>query len=78
MKTLLILWMSMSNGIATDSVQSKDFESLDACETYAAAVMQDSKAVSYQCIEGYSMNLKKVSSDVGGDFGGRVKSSLTM
>ena len=78
MKTLLILWMSISNGVATDSVQSKEFDSYADCEEYAFAVMQDDKAESYKCIEGYSMNLKKVSSDVGGDFGGRVKSSLTM
>ena len=56
MKTLLILWMSMSNGVATDSVKSMDFESLAACESYATAVMDDARAVQYHCIEGYSLN----------------------
>ena len=54
MKTLLILWLSMNNGVAVDSVKSMDFESLTACESYATAVMHDPKVESYQCIEGYS------------------------
>ena len=55
MKTLLFVWFSITNGVATDSVKSKDFESLTACETYATAIMHDTKAQSYQCIEGYSL-----------------------
>ena len=58
MKTLLIIWLSMSNGVATNSVKSMEFKSLEACESYASAVMQDSKAESYQCIEGYSLGDK--------------------
>ena len=58
MKTLLILWMSMTNGVAVDSVKSKNFDSLTDCEDYATAVMQDAKSQSYQCIEGYSTSKK--------------------
>ena len=56
MKTLLILWLAMNNGVAVDSVKSKNFESLTDCEDYATAAMQDAKVESYQCIEGYSIS----------------------
>ena len=59
MKTLLILWMSMSNGVATDSVKSRDFESMTACESYAAVEMENARAVQYHCIEGYSLSKEK-------------------
>ena len=59
MNTLFIIWFSMANGVATDSVQSKDFESLSDCETYAAVEMQNARAESYLCLEGYSLTKKK-------------------
>ena len=59
MKTMIIIWFSMVNGVATDSVQSKDFESLTACETYGTAIMHDAKAEMYKCIEGYSFGKGK-------------------
>ena len=59
MKTLLILWLSMNNGVAVDSVKGKNFDSLADCEDYATAVMQDAKAQSSQCIEGYSLSKGK-------------------
>ena len=55
MKTMIIIWFSMVNGVATDSVKSKDFASLADCETYGAAIMQDARAEMYKCIEGYSL-----------------------
>lgn len=61
MKTLLIIWLSMTNGVATNSVQSKDFDSLSDCKDYAEAVMQDAKAISYECFEGYSLSKGKKS-----------------
>ena len=59
MKTLLIVWFSMTNGVATNSVKSMEFESLIACESYAEAVMEDTRAVQYHCIEGYSLSKEK-------------------
>lgn len=58
MKTLLIIWFVISGNVSTNSVKSLEFPSLVACEEYAKAVMDDSKALSYQCIEGYSLPVK--------------------
>lgn len=55
MKTLLILWLSIPNGVATDSVKTIDFESMAACESYTAVAMLAELALSYQCLEGYSV-----------------------
>ena len=59
MNTMIIIWFSMVNGVATDSVQSKNFASLAACETYGTAIMHDPKAEMYKCIEGYSLSKGK-------------------
>ena len=59
MKTLFIVWFSITNGVATDSVKSRDFESMTECKTYAEAIMEDTRAVQYHCIEGYSLSKEK-------------------
>ena len=55
MKTLLILWMAINSGVATNSVKSLDMPSLKACEEYARVAMADKSVMAYQCIEGYSL-----------------------
>jgi hypothetical protein len=55
MKTLLILWFAIHNGVATDSVKSIEFDTAQQCEGYAAVALKNPDVLAYQCIEGYAL-----------------------
>ena len=59
MKTLLIVWVVINNGVATHSVYSQNMPTLLACEAHAKIIMMDNAIQQYQCIEGYSLPVEE-------------------
>ena len=59
MNTLLIVWLTIHNGVATASVYSQNMPSLSTCEEVAAIMIKNPDVQLYQCIEGYSLPVVK-------------------